>query len=146
MKRFIIIAFVISLSVSLFGCGASEKEISDLSVLKDGANQYDLTFEEIADIVDEYIELKHPIKSKFTYGRGDESYIEELEEITKNQELKDLPEWNAIQIYCTQYSSANVAGAENLELDDDNLLPEFTDRTVNEYVNEVIGGKPEDLL
>lgn len=143
MKKILAGFCVAIMAIGIFGgCGQKydAETVSDVSILQEGQNQYDLTFLQIADLLDEYAYVKGK-----RVRRGTEKYVEFLNGTALNDpELKELPEWNAVRIYISQYSGV-TGDIDNLELNDDGIPESMTGQTIKEYAEER-GLSPEDYI
>ena len=143
VKKILLVCCVVILSLCMFtGCGQEydAETVSDVSILQEGQDQYDLTFLQIADLLDEYAYVKGE-----RVKRGTEKYVEFLNGTAMNDpELHALPEWNAVRIYISQYGGV-TGDVNDLELDDDDIPESMSGHTIKEYVEER-GLSPDDFL
>ena len=142
-KRILLGCCIAIITISIFdGCSPKydAETVSDVSILQEGQDQYDLTFLQIADMLDEYAYVKGE-----RVKRGTQKYVDFLNETALNDsELKTLPEWNAIRIYISQYGGV-TGDINNLDLDDNDIPEGMSGQTIKEYAEER-GLSPEDYL
>jgi len=148
LKKAVWLAILVLLSQVLFsGCGGSETSgsIEDISILEEGGDPFELQCKDIADLLDDYISLKgHTVLTFLNPKRGTDKYATYLvTEAMYDEELQNLPEWNAIEIYINAYG--DVHGEVNRDdLDDDALPSRMTGRTIRELTEDYYDMEPEE--
>lgn len=122
--------------VDLDGVAVGDK-VSSISILKEGDDPYELTFEEVINLMDKYVKIKGE-----NYERGTNEYVDYLINVAiQDKEVQALREWPAILVFCDYYNQDDKI--ENYDLDDNKLHVTMTGKTIREFCKENSNIKPE---
>lgn len=140
MKKYSKVLIIVLLMGALTSCGQAKPveyvnmddisvgdDVSKISFLEEGDDPFEITFEEVIDMMDKYVKIKGK-----NLVRGTNEYAHYIyDEVLFDKDVQALKEWPAILEFGNVYDVEG--GIEFYDLDENKLLPEMTGKTIREF-------------